>query len=127
MNKIKNKMATTPILVFLYWKKEFHVHVNASSVVIDIFLKQPGEGALNHPIYFASRKLSTIENNYITTKREGLIMVYVLQKFQHYLLGGHFRMYTNYSTLKYLVNKPVLGGRSVDGSSYFKNLTLNSL
>jgi hypothetical protein len=37
-------------------------------------------------------------------------MVYVLQKF-HYLLGGHFNMFIDHSTLKYLVNKPVLGGR----------------
>jgi len=37
-------------------------------------------------------------------------MVYALQKYRHYLLGGHFKMYTDHSTLKYLVNKPVLGG-----------------
>jgi len=38
-------------------------------------------------------------------------MVYALQKFRHYLLGSHFKMYTDHSALKYLVNKPVLGGR----------------
>ena len=38
-------------------------------------------------------------------------MVYALQKFRHYLLGSHFKMFTDHSTLKYLVNKPVLGGR----------------
>jgi hypothetical protein len=38
-------------------------------------------------------------------------MVYALQKFKHYLLGSHFKMYTYHSKLKYLVNKPVLGGR----------------
>jgi hypothetical protein len=27
------------------------------------------------------------------------------------MLGGHFKMFTNHSTLKYLVNKIVLGGR----------------
>ena len=37
-------------------------------------------------------------------------MVYALQKFWHYLLGGHFKMFTDHSTLKYLVNKPRLGG-----------------
>ena len=37
-------------------------------------------------------------------------MVYALQKYYHYLLGGHFKMYTDHSVLKYLVNKPVLGG-----------------
>jgi hypothetical protein len=38
-------------------------------------------------------------------------MVYALQKFHHYLLGGHFKMFTDHSMLKYLVNKPMLGGR----------------
>ena len=38
-------------------------------------------------------------------------MVYTLQKYLHYLLEGHFKMYTDHSTLKYLVNKPVFGGR----------------
>ena len=37
-------------------------------------------------------------------------MVYALQKFRHYLLGSHFKMFTYHSTLKYLVNKPILGG-----------------
>jgi hypothetical protein len=48
--------------------------------------------------------------NYTTIEREGLAMVYVSQKFRHYLLGGHFRMFTDHSTLKYLVNHLVLGG-----------------
>jgi hypothetical protein len=37
-------------------------------------------------------------------------MVYALQKFRHYLLGGHFKIFIDHSALKYLVNKPVLGG-----------------
>jgi hypothetical protein len=74
-------------------------------------LAQPGVGDIDHPLAFATRKLSTTEINYTTTEREGLSMVYVLQKFHHYLLGGHFRMFIDHSALKYLVNKPVLGGR----------------
>jgi hypothetical protein len=38
-------------------------------------------------------------------------MVYALQKFKHYLLGKHFKTFTDHSTLKYLVNNLVLGGR----------------
>ena len=38
-------------------------------------------------------------------------MVYALQKFRHYLLVASFKMFTDHSALKYLVNKPVLGGR----------------
>lgn len=39
-------------------------------------------------------------------------MVYALQKFQHYLLGVHFKMYIDHSTQKYLVNKPMLRGKT---------------
>ena len=49
--------------------------------------------------------------NYTTTERESLAMVYALQKFRHYLLGGHFKMFTDHFALKNLVNKPVLGRR----------------
>jgi hypothetical protein len=74
-------------------------------------LSQPGEGDIDHPIVFASRNLSIVEKNYTTIEREQLEMVYALYKFRHYLLGSHFRVYTDHSSLKYLVNKPVLGGR----------------
>jgi hypothetical protein len=87
------------------------VHVDASSTTLGTILSQPCEGDINHPIAFASNKLSTMEKNYTTTKHEGLAMVYVLQKFIHYLLGSHFKMYTYDYALRYLVNKPVLGGR----------------
>jgi len=60
---------------------------------------------------FSSRKLSTTKKNYTTIEREGLAMVYALQKYRHYILGGHFRMYTDHSDLRYMVNKPVLGVR----------------
>ena len=56
LDKLKKAMATTPILVFPDWKKEFHVHVHASFIVFNIFLKLVGEGALDHPIAFVSRK-----------------------------------------------------------------------
>jgi len=102
-------METTPNLVFPYWKKEFHVHVDASSIALGIVLAQPREGDIDHPITFSSRMLSNVERNYTTTKREGLAMVYELQKFKHYLLGAHLKMYTDHFSLRYLSNKPMLG------------------
>ena len=39
-------------------------------------------------------------------------MVYALPKYKHYLLRGHFKMSTDHSALKYLVNKLVLGGNT---------------
>ena len=53
MDKLKGKMATAPILIFPYWKKEFHVHVDASSIALGIVLTQLGDGAIEHTIAFS--------------------------------------------------------------------------
>ena len=108
---LKEKIVTTLILVFLDWKKEFHVHVDASCIMLGVVLTHVDEGDLDHPIVFTGRKLSKAEKNYSIIEHKGLAIVYALYKFRHYLLGGHFKMYTDHSTLKYLVNKPVLGGK----------------
>jgi hypothetical protein len=110
-NILKENLSTTPILIFPNWENEFHVHVDALAISLGAILTQPRDGAMDHPIYFASRKLSQVEHNYTTTKREGLAMIYSLHKFRNYLLGSHFNFFTDHSALKYLVNKPVLEGR----------------
>ena len=70
--------------------------------------------------------LSKVEKKYSTIEREGLAIVYALQKFRYYLLGRHFKMYTDHSKLKYLVNKPVLGGKYGDGCCCFRCMILKS-
>ena len=110
---LKEKMVTAPILIFPDWSKVFHVHVDASGIVLGVVLAQPGEGDIDHLVAFSSRKLSSAECNYSTTEREGLAMVYALQKYRHYLLGGHCKMFTDHSDLKYLVNKACVGGKDL--------------
>jgi len=87
------------------------VDVDVSCIALATVITQASEGDLDHHIAFASRKLSNAVKNYSTSEREGLAMVYALQKFRHYLLGGHFKMYIYHYALKYLVNKPLFGGK----------------
>jgi len=108
---LKEKMVIASILVFFDWKKEFHVHEDVSCIALGVVLVQPREGNIDHPITFASQKLYKEERNYSATEREGLAMVYALQKFKHYLLGAHYKMFTDHFALKYLVSKLALGGK----------------
>ena len=38
LDTLQNKMVTTPILIFPEWRKEFHVHVDGSSVALGMVL-----------------------------------------------------------------------------------------
>ena len=93
LDVLKGKIVITPILVFPDWKKEFHIHADASCIALGVVLTQAGGRKLDQPIAFTSRRLSKAEKNYFTIECEGLAMVYALQKFKHYLLGGHFKIY----------------------------------
>jgi hypothetical protein len=59
---------------------------------------------------YALRLLNRTKQNYSTTKRKSLAMVFSLFKFKHYLLGNKFVFYVNHMALVYLVNKPWVSG-----------------
>ena len=75
---LKENLITTPILIFPNYENEFHVQVDASGIAFGAILVQPRDGAMDHPIYFSSRKLSHAKRNYPTIEREGLSMIYTL-------------------------------------------------
>jgi hypothetical protein len=58
MDTLKQRLVIVPILIFPDWTKEFHVHVDASSISLGTVLSQTEEGDIDHSIVFASRKLS---------------------------------------------------------------------
>ncbi len=74
-------------------------------------LSQLDENGHDHPIHFASRQLTSIEKNYTMTKQEGLIVIFCLKKFRHYLLRYKAKIVTDHKALTYLVNKPNPSGR----------------
>ena len=80
-------------------------------IEIGAILTQPGDDEMDYTIVYSSRKLNKAERNYSTTEREALGMVFVLQKYRHYLLLNLFIFYTDNQALKYLVNKPLHHGR----------------
>lgn len=78
LDTLKEKLVTMPILVSPDWKKEFYVHLDASYITLRAILTQPGARDINHPIAFASQKLSKAERNYSTIEHEALAIVYSL-------------------------------------------------
>jgi hypothetical protein len=57
LETLKEKLIMKPILIFPNWENEFHVHADSLGISLGTILAQPGDEAMDHPIYFARRKL----------------------------------------------------------------------
>jgi hypothetical protein len=109
--KLKRRLSKAPVLIAPNWDKPFEVYVDASNFAIGSVLSQKDTKGHDRPICFASLQLSAAEKNYSITEREGLGMVYSVQKYRHYLLGYKFTFHVDHDALKYMINKPQLSGR----------------
>ncbi len=85
---------------------EFHVHADASLLIVGAMLFWNIKGKSDQPMVYASRLPNIVEQNYSTTKKEALIMAFSLHKFRHYLLGNKLLFNVDHMALVNLVNKP---------------------
>ncbi len=90
---------------------EFHVHIDASFLVMGAMLSQNVTGENDQLVMYVSRLLNRVEQNYNIRKKEVLEMVFALHKLRHYLMVNKFVFYVNHMALVYLVNKPHVSRR----------------
>ena len=77
---------------------------DASDLAIDAVLGQHIDNR-QHVIYYSSRTLNDAQQNYTTTEKEFLAVVFVLKKFHPYLLGSKITVFTDNSALRHLIKK----------------------
>ena len=56
-------------------------------------------------ICYASKTFNEAQENYSTTKKEMLAMVFACEKFRSYILGSHVIVHTDQIAIKYLMTK----------------------
>ena len=101
---IKEALIKAPILQAPDWNQPFELMCDASDCVVGAVLGQRRD---NKPvvIYYASKTLIDAQLNYTNTEKELLSIVFALEKFHSYLLGSKVIVFSDHSTLKYLLKK----------------------
>ena len=56
-------------------------------------------------IYYASKTFNEAQENYLTTEKEMLAMVFACEKFRPYILGSYVIIHTDHVAIKYLMAK----------------------
>ena len=56
-------------------------------------------------IYYANKTFNEAQENYSTTEKEMLAMVFSCEKFKPYILGSHIIIHVDHAAIKYLMEK----------------------
>ena len=103
-------MISAPVLALPNFDEQFLLYVDASSTGIGFALAQIQDGK-EVVITCNRRGLKQAERNYSTTEREALALVEGIKKFQPYLHDCKFLVYTDHSSLHWLMNVKDATGR----------------
>ena len=103
-DEIKCKLVIAPIMVIPGWNNDFETMCDASDYAMGAVLGQIVEKIFK-AIYYASKTFNEAQENYTTTKKEMMAMVFACEKFRPYLLGSHVIIHTDHAVIKYLMAK----------------------
>ena len=100
---MKRALISAPILAFPNCDEQFLLYIDASSTGIAFALAQV-QNCREVVIAYNGRGLNQAERNYTTTEREAVTLVEGIKKFQPYLHDRKFVVYTDHSSLRWLMN-----------------------
>ena len=104
-DELKSRLLSAPILSFPDFEKPFFLDTDACHAVYGIgaVLSQDHDGE-EKVVAYGSRTLSKAERKYCVTRKELLAVVTFTKHFRPYLLGRHFTLRTEHSSLQWLYN-----------------------
>ena len=107
---LKEHMSRAPVLCIPDPNLSFVVTTDASDFAVGAVLSQD-QGQGPQPVAFISRKINPHERNYAAHEKETLAIMHALKKWQVYLEGRHFTVYTDHATLRHFPEQPDLTRR----------------
>ena len=102
--EIKSKLIQAPVMAAPDWDQGFEIMCDASDFAMGAALGQRKE-KIFRIIYYASRTFNEAQENYSTTEKEMLAIVFACEKFRQYILGSHVVVHTDHAAIKYLMSK----------------------
>ena len=102
--EIKSRLVGAPIMEKPDWNKEFEIMCDASDYAMGAVLGQRTDKVFR-AIYYANKTFNQAQENYSTTEKEMLAIVFACEKFRPYILGSHIIIHIDHAAIKYLMAK----------------------
>ena len=108
-DKLKDVLISDRIMLTLPdFSLPFQLYTDASGTAVGSVLVQEIDG-VKRPLSYFSKKLSSTQQRWCATEKEAYAVILSLEKFQCYLQGHKFTVYTDHKPLKslFFVNKRI--------------------
>ncbi|GJW73070.1 reverse transcriptase domain-containing protein [Tanacetum coccineum] len=103
-DKLKHELTQALIMIKPDWSLPFEVMCDTSDYAVGAVLGQRIDKHFN-PIHYASKTMNEVQENYTTTEKELLAVVFAFDKFCQYLVLSKTIIFTDHSALRYLFTK----------------------
>ncbi|KAL4232960.1 hypothetical protein ACF0H5_007648 [Mactra antiquata] len=129
---LNRDLTKVPYVAYPDINKGYIIYTDASNDCIAAVLAQecdPEDRILpnipnERPIFFASHKLSSSQQNFSTIEKECFAVKYFLEKFDPYIHGSKVVLYTDHQPLTYLMSSPMANKRLQKWSLSLSNYDL---
>ena len=108
---LKQALCSTPVLRFPNYNQQFILFTDASMYAVGVVLSQLNNDGLDQPVAYFSRTLNKHERNYTVTEKECLAVLFGIKECRAYIYGTHFKVVTDHSSLRWLLNLKDPDGR----------------
>ena len=101
-DELKHRACTSPVLISPRFGEPFLMFTDASMTSVGCCLAQLDADNHEHPVAYASHKLSATQSALSTIEREAYAVIWSLKRFRDIIFGCHITVYTDHDPLKYL-------------------------
>ncbi|GKA96451.1 reverse transcriptase domain-containing protein [Tanacetum coccineum] len=103
-DKLKRELTHAPIMIKPDWSLPFEVMCDTSDYAVGAVLGQRIDKHFK-PMHYGSKIMNEAHENYTTTKKELLAVIFAFDKFRQYLVLSKTIIFTDNSALQYLFTK----------------------
>ena len=99
---LRSKLRSVHVLRIPRVVEPFILHTDASGVAVGATFGQLDQGGVEHPLAFASHKLSGPQCAWSTTEREAYAIIWALDKFRDIVFGSKITVVCDHNPLQYI-------------------------
>lgn len=109
---LKQRLTSADVISYYNQNAETNVIVDGSPFGLGAILNQEQSDGNFKPVAYASKTLSPVERRYSQTEREALSVYWAIKRFNMYLYGMSFTVYTDHKPLERIFTKHLLEFRN---------------